>query len=255
MIPRWLAALGLMLALTACLRAQTVRAHLAAPVAPAGSLAVPIDTAHGRLQPYVPEPGDIVLYDDNNKLFHFAFKLANTAPPTHTAIVIARADGSSALLDLTGPRVISATVHVLDVEPRLASYQGTIMVRRLRQPLTADQSRELTQFAEAQLGKAFAWHRVLLQGTPFCRLHRLLRHALFGHTYLNRDRWFCSELVIAAGAAAHLIDPKAYCANAIYPRDLAVDQVVDLSGLYEPPQLWVAQGSEGRTVSLTSFKK
>ena len=52
--------------------------------------------------------------------------------------------------------------------PRLNTYPGDVMVRRLREPLTPQQSRELTQFAEAQVGKRFAVWRTALQGTPFC---------------------------------------------------------------------------------------
>src|SRR5207237_982933 len=112
--------------------------------------------------PYLPRPGDIVLYDDFNPFHHFVFKLASTKPPTHVAMVIARADGSPALLDLTGPTVIKGKVVILDVEPRLSNYPGTVMVRRLRQPLTSEQSRELTRFAEAQTGKHFACCRCAL---------------------------------------------------------------------------------------------
>jgi hypothetical protein len=110
-------------------------------------------------------------------------------------------------------------------------------VRRLRTPLTQEQSRELTSFAHDQCGKRFAFGRVLLQGTPFCPRSGL-RHALFGHTYLNRQRWFCSELVIAACCKASLLDPRSCCGNALYPRDLAVDERFDLSPLYHPPMTW-----------------
>src|ERR1019366_8557881 len=163
---RWLLSLGMMLGLTTPLFAQPQRAQLGAPVVPVGYLAVPIDATHAEALAYVPQPGDILLYDDFNKFFHFIFRLASTAPPTHTAMVIAREDGSSALLELTGPRVITAKVTVMDVEQRLASYPGVIMVRRIRQPLTSQQSQELTQFARAQAGKSFALGRVLLQATP-----------------------------------------------------------------------------------------
>ena len=255
MIARWLGTLGIMLGLATSSQAQLVQAHLAAPVTPAGYLVIPAEptrhilpsslsgsgepSGNKRLDPYVPHPGDIVLfYDDFNPLFHFAFKIANTAPPTHTAIVIARDDGSTALLDLTGPRVITAKVVIIDVEPRLTNYQGEIMIRRIREPLTAEQSHELTAFANAQVGKGFAVGRVLMQATPLCPRSGL-RRILFGKTYLNRDRWFCSEMVIAAGAAAKVIDPEANRANGIYPHDLAVDDHVNLSALYYPPATWV----------------
>src|SRR5262249_55616863 len=150
-------------------------------------------------------------YDDFNKFFHFIFKLAHTAPPTHAAIVIAGQDGKPALLELTGPKVITAKVVVMDVETRLRAYPGVVMVRRIRTPLTPEQSRDLTEFAHAQVGKSFALGRVILQATPFCP-RTGLRHELFGRTFESRNRWFCSELVVAAGAAAHLYDGKRICA-------------------------------------------
>jgi hypothetical protein len=193
----------------------------------------------------VPQPGDILLYDDFNPLFHFAFWVAHTAPPTHTAIVIAREDGSTASLELTGPKVLTAKVCLVDVEPRLAHYPGIVMVRRLRQPLTADQSRELSRFAQAQVGKSFAVGRVALQATLLSPRFGLGR-CLFGHTSLDRDRWFCSELVVAACATCGVLDPRAHCANALYPRDLAVDETLDLSRWYHPPVVWGLQGSAAR---------
>jgi len=186
---------------------------------------------------YRPQPGDIVISDDFNRFYHLALKFADTAPPTHASIVFASADGKPMLLDLTGPHLLTSKVMLLDVDARFQSYPGVIQVRRLRQPLTPEQSRELTEFALAQQGKRFAIGRIALMGTPFSARNGL-RNTLFGHTYLNRNRWFCSELVIAACAKASLIDPRACCGNAIYPRDLAVDQHLDLSLLYHPPLTW-----------------
>lgn len=239
---RWLIALSMTLGVTTALSAQDLRGHLGAPVQQAGYIAVPHDAQRTQAQAYVPQPGDILLYDDFNPLFHFAFWFARTAPPTHTSIVIAREDGSSALLELTGPRVITAKVAIVDVEPRLAHYPGVVMVRRIRQPLTAQQSRELTRFAQGQVGKSFAVGRVALQATLLSPRFGLGR-TLFGHTYLDRDRWFCSELVVAACATCGSVDPRAHCANALYPRDLAVDETLDLSHWYHPPVVWGLQTS------------
>jgi hypothetical protein len=238
----WLIALGMLLGAATAVSAQDLRAHLGSPVQQAGYVDVPLDAQRSEARPYVPQPGDIVLYDDFNPFFHFAFWVARTAPPTHVAIVIARENGGSALLELTGPRVLTARVAIIDVEPRLAHYPGVIMVRRLRQPLTAEQSRELTRFAQAQVGKGFAVGRVALQGTPFCPRCGLFR-MLFGHTYLDRDRWFCSELVVAACSVCGVLDAHAQCGNALYPRDLAVDETLDLSRLYFPPVAWGPQSA------------
>lgn len=197
----------------------------------------PLVDRQPMLLPYTPQPGDIVLYDDMNWLYNIAFKLAHTAAPTHTAIVIAGENGKPALLELTGPRVITARVQIMDVNERFRSYPGTVSVRRIRQPLTPEQSSDLTRFANSQVGKSFAWPRVALLATPFCPRYGL-RKELFGHTYLDRNRWYCSELVVAACAVAKIVNGKDCCANASHPRDLAVDQWLDLSNSYLPPVRW-----------------
>jgi hypothetical protein len=113
------------------------------------------------------------------------------------------------------------------------------MVRLLREPLTPEQSRDMTQFGQSQVGRGFALHRCMLLGTPFCPKLGI-RRACFGRTYFNRHRWFCSEMVVAAGTTAHLFDPHMHPANATRPRDLAFDETMDLSALYHPVQPWTA---------------
>jgi hypothetical protein len=233
---RWLVPLGLLLVVTASARAQIAR--LGAPVSPLQPVGYLVATpARPQTAPYEPRPGDIVLYDDFNKFYRLIFKLANTSAPTHVAMVIARPDGTPALLELTGPRMITAKVSIVDIEPRLTNYSGAIMVRRIREPLTPKQSHDLTQFAQSESGKSFALGRVMLQATLFCPRNGL-RREWFGKTYLSRDRWFCSEMVVAACASAHLLDPNKCCANATYPRDLAYDEALDLSRWYHPPVAW-----------------
>lgn len=234
---RWLAPLGLLLLLSAPLTAQAPRGALT----PVGYLvpAHPSTVSLPSSVRYEPQPGDIIFFDDHNRLFHLVFKLAKTSSPIHVGIVVAKADGTPALLDLTGPKTITAKVVILDIDERFNKFNGDIKVRRLREPLTQEQSQELTRFAYTEAGKPFALPRVMLQGTPFCP-RTGLRRALFGKTHLTRDRWFCSELVVAACCCARLIDPRAHCANATYPRDLAYDERINLSGLYHPLMNWTA---------------
>lgn len=245
---RWLTSLGMMLMLTAWARGGAT--HYSSPIShQAGYLIVPVEDGHGsRLEtvPYLPQPGDILLFDDENPLYHFLFSLRGAGPPVHVAIAFARADGSPALLDLTGPTVRTGRVSLLEVMPRLETYHGVILVRRLRKPLSPCQCADLCQFAMAQQGKDFALGRMLLQGTPFC-CRSGLRHYLFAGTCMNRERWLCSELVVAAATAAHIVDPGNFPANSIYPGDLAYDQKYDLSGLYQSAVLWVAHPPEQGT--------
>lgn len=238
---RWMVSLGVLVLVAPFTRGQAARLGPPAPSMPAVGQLVSRATFLDGTRPkpilYEPQPGDIVLYDDFNKLYHFVFKFANTSAPTHAAMVIAREDGTPALLELTGPKMIFAKVVIMDVETRFRSYPGTIMVRRVRAPLTEEHSKELTHFAQTQSGKSFALGRVLLQATLFSPRHGL-RRELFGRTYPTRDRWFCSEMVVAACASAHVLDAKAHCANATYPRDLAYDETVNLAAQYHPPLFW-----------------
>lgn len=211
----------------------------------AGYWIVPVTDGCGRCQlrvePYYPQPGDIFLYDNFSKTLSVMFRAIGTRTPIHAAIAIERPDHTPAILEVgpnSRPRAFTETA-IVDVFPRLASYPGGILVRRLRQPLSPEQSAALTQFAQAQEGKKFAVGRLFLQGTPF-RCRSGLRYWLFAHTDLNRDRWICSENVVAAATIAGLLDPKRYPANAMYPGDLAYDERYDLSAVYHVPVLWVA---------------
>jgi hypothetical protein len=243
---RWLAPLGVAAALAGLVRGSPLPGAPAGPApggpAQAGYLVVPVCTGpdfHLEVVPYVPHAGDLLLYDEGNPWYHFLYFAARTGPPTHVAVAFERDDGRPALLELVGPTVPAAKVTLVEVGPRLNSYPGAILVRRLAQPLNPVQSACLRSFAQAQAGKDFAFGRMLLQGTVF-RTRFGLRRYLFGRTYMDRDRWICSELVAAAITAAGILDPHRCPANAVYPRDLAYDELYDLSDAYRPPVLWVA---------------
>jgi hypothetical protein len=205
----------------------------------AGYLSLDTATASPKVVPYCPRAGDILLYDDCVKFHHLLFRIAGTGPPTHAAMIIDSPENKPVLLELTGPTVRSAKVVLMDVGPRLQSYQGTIMVRQTREPLTPEQSASLTEFALSQQGKPLAFKRGLLQATPLCARNGL-RRVCFGHTYQNRRHWFCSEMVVVGACAARLLDPHIYPANIMYPRDLAFDETFNLSRVYEPAMRWIA---------------
>lgn len=239
MKPQWLAPVGALLVLTACLYGTTLpdlSRNIDGPrCEPVGYL-----LTGGEPVPYRPQPGDLLLWDEFIPLHHFCYKVCGSGPPTHCSIVIAHEDGSPAILDLHGQTVVGAKVVVLQVGPRMCSFTGMILVRRLRQPLCSAGSCALTRFARAQEGKDFAIGRVLLQGTPLNARYGL-RRCLFGRTPLDRHRWFCSELVVSAACVAGILDPHVHLANATYPRDLAFDETMDLSCMYEPAVLWCAR--------------
>lgn len=192
-----------------------------------------------RQETFEPREGDIVLYDSHQPWLTRVYKLVGTDGPLHAGIVYKKADGTPALLEA------GANYHFkvgsFDVATRFGEYDGTILVRRLKAPLSAEQAKKLTEFCEKQDGKHYAVGRLVLQGTPLKARGKLT--SFLGRTSLDRDRWICSELVVAAATAAGVLDPKQFPANAIYPRDLAYDEHYDLGRLYDLPALWYPRPS------------
>ena len=150
-------------------------------------------------QRYDPQPGDLVLFDDHSALTARAYRCCGTGRPLHAAIVFRNKDGTPALLEAGTNAVMK--VFIFELAPRMHGFDGTILVRRLRTPLTAEQSQQLLHFALAQEGKPYAIGRVILHASAW-RLCNPLLSRYFGHTALDRDRWICSELAIAAATAA-----------------------------------------------------
>jgi hypothetical protein len=195
----------------------------------------PSDSARFHREAYVPREGDLLFYRDFSPFWRTLYFLAYTGPPYHVGIVVRLPDGRFATLE-AGP-YDSRHVYLLDLLPRLQTHDGTVWVRRLRAPLTQEQSSRLTDFALEQAGKHFALLRIALAVTPL-RAHGPLRSRLFGSPRVDRDRWFCSELVVAAAAVAGLIDPRRVPPNTVYPKDMFIDWPHDLRPCWEEPALW-----------------
>lgn len=192
-----------------------------------------------RPEPYEPQAGDIVLFDDHNLKWLLLYHMVGSAPPTHSGMVVRLPNGRFALLE-SGPddgKLLGPYIALLDLESRLSTFQGTLLIRRVRKPLDLERCAKLTDFAISQVGKRYATCRLLLQGTPFRCRNRLTRN-LFGRTDLERVSYLCSELVVAAGTAAGLFDPKLCPANAIYPLDMTQDTTFDLSGTWHKAAVW-----------------
>jgi hypothetical protein len=185
---------------------------------------------------YVPHPGDIILYSSHHLRSMFFYALAHTGQPYHTGVVVSLPDGRPAILE-AGPYDY-VSVYLMDLLPRLRTHDGSIWVRRRCVSLTPEQSARLTAFALEQTGKRFALFRVILEATPF-RAHGSLHSRLFGSPRVDRRRWFCSELAIAALAVAGVVDPRIMQPNTVYPRDLFVDRPIDLKPCWEQPRLWI----------------
>lgn len=193
------------------------------------------DASTPQCVPYVPQAGDLVFFDKPSRVWDLMDFIAGTEAPDHLGIVVAMPDGSPRILE-AGPDA-SRHVYLLDAFPRLQGFKGTIFVRRLRCPLTPEQSCALTDFALRQEGKRYALLRLARQITPL-RTRGPLRTQLFGRTIIDRRRWICSDLAITAGTVAGLFDPKVMPASSIYARDVLDDNTFNLSCLYEPAARW-----------------
>jgi hypothetical protein len=212
-----------------------------ADFAPVGELATPAARLRepDRVEPYVPREGDFVFYDDRSVVWTPLFAMAGTGPPLHMGMVVRKTDGNFAVLE-AGPDD-TVWVKLLDLAPRLKQFRndfpkGTITIRRCKIGLTRERSTALTKFAHAQNGKRYAVLRLLAQGTSLRARGPL--EPLLAKTDLTRDSWMCSELSVACGSVAGLLDGKQIHANATYPRDLVDNERHDLGSVWENAAVW-----------------
>jgi hypothetical protein len=205
----------------------------------------------GPAVPYVPQPGDIFLCTGKEGWSKLGHLLAWTAAPQHTGMVVARPDGSLALLEAGPDHQLYCGVHDVVPQLRRCAEHERVWIRRRRVPLTPAQSAALTDFADAVEGRRFASFRLFLQVTPF-RTRGPLRTRFVGGPHGLRDSYYCSELVAEACVAAGLLDARTTRPSATYPRDLFfghsvnpwIDKHLDMSE-WEPPARWtLSPGSE-----------
>jgi hypothetical protein len=201
----------------------------------------------GPSLPYSPQPGDIFLSSNPAKRWQFVFWLARTGQPSHSGIVIALPDGRMGLFE-AGP---GDTIHVAITEPMAdflehTEHGGHVWIRRRAVPLTAEQSRRLTDFALAQEGKWFACCRMVNQ-LSFLRCRNPLWIQWLGKPHGNRTTYFCSELVIESCVAAGLMDAEHARPGATFPRDLFfgrsnnafLDANLQINDAWLPPARWL----------------
>jgi hypothetical protein len=188
------------------------------------------------------KPGDILLFRSGGPVKLTLYALGGSPGYTHSAVVVARPDGTLAILEAPG---VNYPVMLSDVASRLQQYPGLIWVRSLRHPLTEEQSRCLTAFACAQAGKAFFLPGFLLPtfGWPV----RKFTHRCLTEKDLNASQWFCSPLVIVAGVTVGLLDPCKVRPRFTNPGDLSTDRLLDLSECWEKPVRWCRHGPRAET--------
>jgi len=204
------------------------------------------EALRGPAEPYLPQPGDIVLSTDRLLFWKITFAMAFTGHPHHSGIVFRRPDGTLAVVE-AGPHD-GFWIETMDWQPHLQSYlpEGPVWIRRRKTPLTEDQSKALTEFAQRQEGKRFALVRLGAQLTPL-RSRGPLRTRWLGESHPDRRSYFCCELLMESLLAAGVIDPCTTRPAATYPRDVFFDQScnryinrhLDLSCGWHPPQRWV----------------
>jgi hypothetical protein len=180
-----------------------------------------------------PQPGDIIICQAPGNLKHLVYALGCSAGATHSAIVVNRTDGSLAMLEAPGTPY---PVMLSDISSRLRSYDGKIWIRRRCVPLTPEQCACLTKFACAQEGKPFATLGVLIP--PFGFPVRLCINRCLRDSALDRPRWFCSELVVAAAVSAGLLDRSHVRPRFTDPEDLKTDRCLDLSCGWDKATKW-----------------
>jgi hypothetical protein len=201
----------------------------------------------GAARPYMPQPGDIMLYTDSNWFWEITHDLAGAFEPHGSGIVVRRPDGTLGTLE-AGPND-THYVRVLDTLPHLKEYEcnGPVWIRQRKTPLTPEQSEALTTFAMRQEWKRFAIIRLGGQLTPL-RSRGPLRTYFLGKYQGEKSTYFCSELVTTACCAAGLIDVNTARPSATYPHELFYDCSFNLylnthfslACNWEPPARWVS---------------
>jgi hypothetical protein len=197
-------------------------------------------------RPYTPQPGDIVLSADGSVFWKTMHNIAGTSDPTHSMIVFALPDGTMGILE-GGPHD-TLKIRTLDALSHMYSYEGEgrVWVRRRTVPLTPEQSSRLTEFAMATDGRRFALGRLVQQLTVF-RSRGPIRTEFVGKPHgLERNSFFCSELVTEACVYAGLLDAATTRPSATYPRDLYMDSSLNpylnkhlkLAPCWDPPARW-----------------
>jgi hypothetical protein len=171
--------------------------------------------------------------------------MAGAFEPHNSAIIVARPDGSLAVLE-AGPND-TRWCRTLDMLPHLKEYadKGPVWIRRRKCPLTPEQSACLTEFAMRQDGKHFALIRLGGQLTPL-RSRGPLRTWVLGRPHGDRRGYYCAELVLESLVACGALDRRTTRPCATYPHDLFFDQSYNpyisrhlpLADDWYPPARW-----------------
>jgi hypothetical protein len=183
-------------------------------------------TVRGESRPYLPQPGDILLFSDDRLGWTIGHNLAKTGKPHHSAVVFRMPDGTLWTAQAGSHPETPSKVGILPLEEHLrheASRTGRrerdIWVRQRKVSLSPEQSDCLTDFALEATGRRFARVRMFFLMTPL-RPKGPWRTAFVGKVDFEQRSYFCSEFVVTALAAAGALDPELVRPAATFPRDL-----------------------------------
>lgn len=181
-------------------------------------------------EPYIPQPGDLVLFSHRNPIYHLMYVVAlKGGGVTHVGMIVADPNGKPVLLEAPFCQPVSMT----DLAERMDSYHGKFLIRRCKSPLSEEQNAELTAFACAQVGKPYYPHDMIVP--IFCGPVRWNTKSCKPPKDFNRSGWICSSLVASACASCGLLDPcivRPYTTNAC---DFYIDRQLDLRLGWERP--------------------
>ena len=220
------------------------------PEAPYGCLYQPAYSLDEKprppAEPYEPQPGDLLFFDDHAWSWQICFYMAGAHRPMHAGIVVRLPDGGLAALEAGYNDTM--WIETIPLAGRLPKFKGAIWVRRRAEPLTEEQSAKLTEFALAATKRLFALHRLIGQLTPF-RSRGPIKTFFLGKPHGLRCCFFCSECVMEGCVYAELLDPKTTRPAATYPRDMFFDRSpniylnkhLKLAPDWKLPQLWTQQ--------------
>ncbi len=206
------------------------------------------DVVRFPVEAYAPQPGDIFLATGRQPIIALGHAAVGGAGVHHSGYIFARPDGRMAVIE-AGPHN-TLDVEVIDPYEHMLSHYlkgERVWVRRRLVPLTPEQSARLTAFSMAQEGKPFALGRGLSFMSPFTK-RGILRTPHVGRVHgPNRERYFCSEMVIEGFVYAGLMDCATARPAATLPRDLFfghsgnpwLDEHLNMDAGWLPPSRWL----------------
>lgn len=167
---------------------------------------------------YSPQEGDLIFFTKDTKIYTILYPLVRSFHPFHSGIIVRRVTGELAVLEDGGEGHRTATLQPA-IDRMAHEYENgkaRIWVRKRLNPLTLDQSRALTAFAEGQFGREFSsvggLAKLAIPGRPMAR------------SYPDQKTWFCSEIVAQAMVSGGLFPANRVRPQSVTPYELMRDR-------------------------------